>query len=79
MADTALAITVAVRASLGLVNSSAELLSISQLLALESELRTTLAIVKCQIQADFIGTFFENIPNCLANDSQLVFPSRSRS
>lgn len=73
MTDTALAITTAVRASLGLVSSSAELLSISQLFALESELRNALTIVKRQLRADLHGTFFKKILKCLANNLLFAF------
>lgn len=51
------AVTSATRASLRLVNSSTELLSISQLLAMDSELRTTLAAVHVQIRAKLSGAF----------------------
>jgi hypothetical protein len=60
MADsrsTACAITTAARASLRLVNSSSGLLSLSQLFTVESELRSTLAVVHGQIQAMLSGAF----------------------
>lgn len=59
---TARAITRTAQASLRLVSSSTGLLSISQLLAMEIELRGTLAIVNGQIQAELSGTFAKAIP-----------------
>jgi len=54
------AILRAVRASLRLVNGSSELLTVSQLRAMESDLRKTLAVVKGRAQARQPGMFFGN-------------------
>jgi len=64
--STGRAIVNAIRASLRLVSSSSELLTISQLLAVKSDLRETLAIVNGQIGAMQSGTFPRNVLECLA-------------
>ena len=53
------AITAAAHASLELVNSSPELLSLSQLVFIKSELNKTLGIVANQIQVKLSGAPFE--------------------
>lgn len=69
---TARAIARTANASLRLVSSSTALLSLSQLLAMESELRGTLAIVNGQIQAELSGTFPINIPGRLTTHSRFT-------
>lgn len=64
--NTGRAIVKAVRGTLGLVSSSSELLNGSQLLAVKSELRQTLAIVKGQLHFMKSGTFADNVLRCLA-------------
>lgn len=71
---TAHEITNATRASLRLVNSITGLLTLSQLLAMESELRITLAFVQSGIQAQLSGAFSENIPRPLADHSCFTEP-----
>jgi hypothetical protein len=69
MADsrpTAHTIFLATRASLRLVSSSTRLLSLSQLLAVESELRSTLADVRSQVQTLLSGPFFDKHPQVFA-------------
>lgn len=66
---TARAITRSAQASLRLVSSSTGLLSLSQLLAMEFELRGTLAIVSGQIQAELSGVFPKNVPRHLETHS----------
>lgn len=63
---TGLAILKAVRASLRLVSSSSELLTISQLLAVKHELCETFTVINAQIQVEQSGTFSKNIPHRLA-------------
>lgn len=55
------AILKAVRASLGLVNSSSESFTFSQLLALRSVLRDTLTVVNGKIQVEESGSSAANL------------------
>lgn len=60
MADSSLtsrAITAAACSSLKLTSSSTGLLSLPQLIAIESELCTTLNIIRSQIRAELSGMF----------------------
>ena len=54
------AILKTVRTSLRLVGGSSELLTVSQLRAVESDLRKTLTVVKGRAQARQPGVFFRN-------------------
>ena len=79
MADsssTTHAITRAAHASLNLVSSSAELLSLSQLLATRTELKKTLAVVNDRVQAKLSGALARNI---LTLSDSSVFCSLSLS
>ena len=57
--STARAITKATSSSLGLLNASAGLLSLAQLLTLKPELRDALAIVNGEIQDRLLGSYLE--------------------
>lgn len=68
MADsspTGRAMVQAVRAALRLVSSSDELLTVSQLLAVKTEIGETLDFLNARIQAEQSGAFFEGIPGWL--------------
>jgi hypothetical protein len=69
---TARAIARTANASLKLVSSSTALLSLSQLLAMQSELRGTLATVNGQIQAELSGTSSMNIPRRLSTHPRFI-------
>jgi len=77
---TGRAIVRAVRASLRLTGSSLELLTVSQLFAVKSELRQTLAIVNGQIQATHPSSTassggdleYFTTDSCFTDDQQLV-------
>jgi hypothetical protein len=73
---TGLAIVKAARASLRLVSCSSDQLTLSQLLAMESELRNTLAIVKGHIHAEFTGTSSKNVLKAYATHSYFTDDSR---
>lgn len=53
----------AIRASLRLVHSSPELLTMSQLDVLKSDLKGMLAVIDRQIQVELAGTSVKNVPN----------------
>ena len=65
-------ITWAVRASLKLVGSSFELLTESQLIAIQSDLRRTLAVIEDQILTMESGNFATSILGTLAANSHFT-------
>jgi len=69
---TGRAIARAVRASLNLVGNSLELLTESQLVAIQSDLRQTLAIVDSKVPPVQPGKFAMDILATLAADSQFT-------
>jgi len=69
---TGRAIARAVRASLKLVGGSLELLTESQLIAIQSNLRQTLAIVDNEISSTQISKFAANTLESLAADSRFT-------
>ena len=75
---TGRAITKVVCASLRLVSSLSEQLTVSQLLSVKRDLRETLAIINGQIQATQSSMFANNVLKCLAthpdftDDNKLV-------
>ena len=66
------AIVKAVRASLTLVSSSLELLTMSQLFAVKRDLCETMAIIKGQIQARQSSTLAENVLKYFATNSHSI-------
>ena len=74
---TSHAIVKTVHASMRLVGGSSELLTVSQLLTVKSDLRKTLAIVNGQIQAAQSGTPVENLLKAFANVSHVSQMIRS--
>ena len=58
----------AVRALLKLMNSSSELLSLFQLLAMRNDLCETLAIINSKIEAEQSGMFDKNTPKSVATN-----------
>ena len=74
---TSCAIVKTVHASMRLVGGSSELLTVSQILAVKSDLRKTLAIVNGQIQAAQSSTPIENLLKAFANDSHVSQMIRS--
>jgi len=63
------AIFEAVRASLRLVNSSSGLFTIPQLLAIEGDLRETLAVISGKVQAEQSGMSTRGLVKCLTTHS----------
>ena len=60
-----------VRASLGLVDSSSELFTVSQLLVVKNELEKALATINLQLKEELAGLFIENILWCFVTDPYL--------
>jgi hypothetical protein len=66
------AIVKALRASLKLASTSSGRLSLSQLYALNSDLRKTMAVINNQIQVEESGTSIENVLTQLATHSCFI-------